>query len=158
MSAAQFHRDPIYLDQNLCCRLADCLRFTAQQLTEVQNEIEYVVQQYPDLFQELYIVAYRAQVLVERCCTKEWLRILFLQACTSHKEDALDVIDDLEWCIAEIWKISHLPRHQPQAFSKFKESPKGCEDLDRQKLLKHLESHALELQSTEAICTREYGM
>jgi serine/threonine protein kinase len=146
---------PIYLDQSLCSGLADCLKFAAEQLTEVRNEIESVVQEYPDLFRELNIVACRAHVLVERCCTEEWLRILFLQACTSHKEDAFDVIDDLEWCMVEIWKISRLPRQQCQSLLRFKESLEEFEDSDRRSLSKQLKSHGLVLMEYECLDRRE---
>jgi serine/threonine protein kinase len=151
---------PKYLDQSLCLGLADCLNFTAQMLTVVQRNIDSVVQKYPDIFRELYIIAYRAHLLVERCCSEEWLRILFLQACTSHKEEALDVIDDLEWCITEIWKISCLPRLPPQALLRFKKLLKECEGFDRSELVKQLERHALvplerqELQLTKYLLER----
>ncbi|KAG0558500.1 hypothetical protein KC19_10G033100 [Ceratodon purpureus] len=151
---------PTYLDQTLCSRLADCLKFTAQMLTEVQQTVDSIEQKYPAMFRELYIIACRAHILVERCCSEEWLRILFLQACTSHKEEALDVIDDLEWCMAEIWKISCLPRLPSQALLKFKELLKECEDLDRSLLLKQLERHVLvplakqELQLTKYLLER----
>lgn len=97
---------------------------------------------------------------LERCCSEAWLRILFLQACTSHNEEARDVIDDLEWCMAEIWKISRLPAQQSVAPQRFKMLLKECEDLDRRELLNKLERHALlpvvwhELQLTKYLLER----
>lgn len=151
---------PIHLDQSLCLGLAEYLKFASDRLTEVQDKIDSVERQYPDMFRELYMVACRAHMLVERCCSEEWLRILFLQACTSHKEEALDVIDDLEWCIVEVRKILALPRQQSQALIKFKRLLKECEDLDGCQLLKKLESHACtslerqELQLTKYLLGR----
>ncbi|KAG0616685.1 hypothetical protein M758_5G134300, partial [Ceratodon purpureus] len=132
----------LHLDQELCKRLANdflvpvqhvLADYAGRMLTE--TVLESSVQDRPHLLEELHRIAHRARILVERCCEMKWWRILFQQACNSHSEEALDVIEDLQWCIAQIWKIPEPPRGRQH----FKNSFKDCEELDRSELLKKLE-------------------
>lgn len=136
----------MHLDQKLCSELAGFLDPAVQLLEDLVQDV--TVQQYPDMFRELYRVAHRAHILVERCCEEKWWRILFRQACTSHREDALDLVGDLEWCVGEIGKLVHLPIRQASlALHNIRQSLQTCEDYDRCQLLKKLEKQVLDLKN-----------
>lgn len=122
----------IHLDRELCKKLInDFLVPVKQQLAYfAARSSQAKLKHYPQMFKKLYRVAHRAHVLVERCCEEDWWRTLFTQGCASHCEEALDFIDDLQWCIAEIWKIG-LPRQPLPVRHHFKKSFKKCEEVDR---------------------------
>ena len=142
----------IYLEQKLCLELADFLKiytwiladFTDKLPKDERNKIsQHPVD--PDIFKEVYRVAHRAHILVERCFEVKWWQTLFTQGCTSHIEEALDVIDDLQWCFAQIWKI-HFPEQPSQGLQRFKESFERCEILDHSQRWEKLKIHVLVLE------------
>ncbi|KAG0577222.1 hypothetical protein KC19_5G140400 [Ceratodon purpureus] len=157
----------LHVDQALCKRLASdflipvrhVLAYHAARMLP-ETVLERRVQGRPHLLEELHRIAHRARILVERCCEMEWWRILFQQACNSHSEEALDFIEDLQWCMAQIWKIPEPPQiwkipeppqilkipELPQGLQHFKDSFKDCEELDRSELLKKLEHRVSDLE------------
>jgi serine/threonine protein kinase len=130
----------IHLDRELCKKLTNDFLIPAKlQLANfAARSGQAKLKHYPQMLKKLYRVAHRAHVLVERCCEEDWWRTLFTQGCASHCEEALDFIDDLQWCIAEIWKIG-LPRQPLPVRHHFKKSFKQCEEVDRIGLLMKLE-------------------
>lgn len=48
------------------------------------------------------------------CCREKdsWLEIALAQACTSHREDILDILNDLDWCWDEILKVAYTSRYR----------------------------------------------
>ena len=101
-------------DKELCNCLQQSVKAVSVYLHEDLSFYLVLICRHESVFEELYRVVHRAELLVMKlCCTEKdsWLEIGLAQGCTSHREDILDILYDLDWCWDEILKVAHASGH-----------------------------------------------